>query len=147
MKTKPIEVPEEILDILHGSHLGRRSESDQVRTALAIHLFLEGLISIGKAAALAGEARVEIEWRLVEMGLPTVALKDENSAGASVAARKVSMSAYHPSSQARTYSSPGANSMTGWPPKASGLRAWSVTCITMCPRALEMVLMLRVSTE
>lgn len=72
MRTETIEVPEEILDLLQGSHLGRRSRPDQVRTALAIHLFLEGLISIGKAAELAGEARVEFEWQLAEMGLPTV---------------------------------------------------------------------------
>ncbi len=43
-----------------------------MRTALAIHLFLEGLVSIGKAAELAGEARVEFEWLLAKMGLPIV---------------------------------------------------------------------------
>lgn len=72
MRTKTVEVPEEILDLLQDSHLGRRSEPDQVRTALAIHLFLEGLISIGKAAELAGEDRVGFESRLAEVGLPTV---------------------------------------------------------------------------
>jgi predicted HTH domain antitoxin len=72
MRTKTIEVPEELLDLLHESHLGTRPEPERVRAALAIHLFLEGLISIGKAAELAGEARVDFEWRLVEMGLPTV---------------------------------------------------------------------------
>ena len=44
----------------------------QVRAALAIHLFLEGLLSVGKAAELAGEPRVEFEWLLVELGIPTV---------------------------------------------------------------------------
>jgi predicted HTH domain antitoxin len=72
MKTKTVEVPEEILDLLQRSRLGRRSGPDQVRTALAIHLFLEGVISVGKAAELAGEPRVDFEWQLVEMGLPTV---------------------------------------------------------------------------
>jgi predicted HTH domain antitoxin len=72
MKTKTVEVPEELLDLLQRSRLGRRSGPDQVRTALAIHLFLEGVISVGKAAELAGESRVDFEWQLVEMGLPTV---------------------------------------------------------------------------
>lgn len=70
MKTKTIDVPEELLDLLKRSRLGKRSGADQVRAALAIHLFLEGLVSIGKAAELAGEARVELEWLLAEMGLP-----------------------------------------------------------------------------
>ncbi|CCF85438.1 UPF0175 family protein [Nitrolancea hollandica] len=69
---KMVEVPEELLDLLPQSRLGSRSEADQVKTALAIHLFLEGLISIGKAAELAGEPRIDFEWLLAEMGLPTV---------------------------------------------------------------------------
>ncbi len=72
MKTKTVEVPEEILELLQRSRLGGRSGPDQVRTALAIHLLLEGVISVGKAAELAGEPRVDFEWQLVEMGLPTV---------------------------------------------------------------------------
>ncbi|MCL4532116.1 MAG: UPF0175 family protein [Actinobacteria bacterium] len=71
MKTRTIDIPEELLDLLKGSRLGSRSGADQVRTVLAIHLFLEGLVSIGKAAELAGEPRVEFEWLLTEMGLPT----------------------------------------------------------------------------
>ncbi len=42
-----------------------------MKTALAIYLFLEGRVSIGKAAELAGEPRVDFEWRLVELDLPT----------------------------------------------------------------------------
>ncbi|MBI3977940.1 MAG: UPF0175 family protein [Chloroflexi bacterium] len=72
MKTRRVGVPGELLDLLKGSRLGRKSATDQVRTALAIHLFLEGVISIGKAAELSGEPRVELEWQLVEMGVPTV---------------------------------------------------------------------------
>jgi predicted HTH domain antitoxin len=72
MKTKTIEVPEEILELLQRSRLGGHSGPDQVRTALAIHLFLDGVISIGKAADLADEPRIDFEWQLVEMGLPTV---------------------------------------------------------------------------
>ena len=72
MKMTSVEVPEQLLDLLQRSRLGSRSGADQVKIALAIHLFLEGLISIGKAAELAGEPRVDFEWLLVEMGLPTV---------------------------------------------------------------------------
>ena len=72
MSTRRIDVPEELLDLLKGSRLRRKSAADQVKTALAIHLFLEGFISIGKAAELAGEPRVDFEWQLVEMGVPTV---------------------------------------------------------------------------
>ncbi|MBI2912224.1 MAG: UPF0175 family protein [Chloroflexi bacterium] len=67
-----VEVGDEVLRLLEGSRLARRPAADQVRVALAIHLFLEGVVSIGKAAELAGEPRVDFEWLLVEMGLPTV---------------------------------------------------------------------------
>jgi predicted HTH domain antitoxin len=69
---RTIEVPDELLDLLQGSRLAGRPEADQVRSALAIHLFQEGIISIGKAAALAEVPRVEFEWLLVEMGIPVV---------------------------------------------------------------------------
>ena len=52
--------------------LSKRSASDQVKIALAIHLFLERLISVGRAAELAAAPRLEFEMLLVEMGLPTV---------------------------------------------------------------------------
>ncbi len=72
MQTRKVDVPEEILDLLQRSHLGKQSAADQVKSALAIHLFLEGLISIGKAAELAQVSRLEFEALLVEMGLPIV---------------------------------------------------------------------------
>jgi len=52
MKTRNIDIPEDLLDFLKGSRLGRKSAPEQVKTALAIHLFLEGIVSIGKAAEL-----------------------------------------------------------------------------------------------
>ena len=76
MQTRRVEVPEELLERLQDSRLGRRSTADQVKVALATHLYLEGLISIGKAAELAGEPRIEFEWLLSEMGLP-IAQYDE----------------------------------------------------------------------
>ena len=72
MKTKSVEVPEEILALLQQSRLGSRSEEDQVRAAVAIHLFQEGVISIGKAAELSGDPRIDFQWMIVQMGLPTV---------------------------------------------------------------------------
>lgn len=72
MKTRKIDVPEELLDLLQRSRVGTRAGADQVKAALAIHLFLEGVVSIGRAAELAGIPRVEFEWLLREMGLPTV---------------------------------------------------------------------------
>jgi len=72
MPTRTIEVPEEILRLLEGSRLGGRPEAERVKSALAIHLFQEGVISIGKASELAGEPRVSFEWFLVQMGIPTV---------------------------------------------------------------------------
>ena len=72
MATQKVEVPEEILALFQASRLATRPVSDQVKAALATHLFLEGLVSIGKAAELAGEPRVEFEWLVSQMGLPVV---------------------------------------------------------------------------
>ncbi len=70
MGTKVVEVPEEILELLRASRLKARSEPDQVKTALAIHLFLEEVISIGKAAQLAEQNRVEFELMLSIWAFP-----------------------------------------------------------------------------
>jgi predicted HTH domain antitoxin len=72
MQTTTVDIPAEIVSLLQESHLGSRPPGDQVKAALAIHLFLEGLVSIGKAAELAGEPRVDFEWLLSQMGLPVV---------------------------------------------------------------------------
>lgn len=72
MASKQIEVPEELIELFGSSRLGDRPTEEQVRVALAAHLFLEGLVSIGKAAELAGQNRIDFEWLLVQMGLPTV---------------------------------------------------------------------------
>jgi predicted HTH domain antitoxin len=72
MQTRQVEVLEELLDRLQGSRLGRLAAADQVKVALAIHLFLEGLISVGKAAELAGKPRIEFEWLVSQLALPVV---------------------------------------------------------------------------
>ena len=72
MANETLDVPGELIELLAKSKLAGRPPAIQVRVALAIHLFLEAVVSIGKAAELAGVPRVEFEWLLVEMGIPTV---------------------------------------------------------------------------
>ena len=72
MQNTTVDIPAEILTLLEGSQLSNLPPSEQVTIALAIHLFMEGLISVGKAAELAGESRVDFEWLLTQMGLPVV---------------------------------------------------------------------------
>ena len=72
MTTRTIEVPEEILALLRQSRLGGRAEEEQVRMALAVLLFQQGVISVGRAAELAGEPRATFELLLGEIGIPPV---------------------------------------------------------------------------
>ena len=72
MTTRTIDVPEDILVLLRQSRLGGRPEAEQVRMALAVHLFQQGVISVGRAAELAGEPRATFELLLGEMGIPPV---------------------------------------------------------------------------
>lgn len=72
MQTRTVELPEDILRLLDGSRLGKRPDTDRVSTALAIHLFQEGVVSLGRAAELAHVPRLDFEWLLVQMGIPTV---------------------------------------------------------------------------
>jgi len=72
MQTVEVELPDELLELLKRSHLGERPLAEQVRFALAIHLLQEGVVSVGKAAAMAGEPRVAFELLLAEMGIPAL---------------------------------------------------------------------------
>jgi predicted HTH domain antitoxin len=72
MKTTTIEVADDILGLLAQSKLGSWPPAEQIQTALAIHLFQEGVISVGKAAELAGELRPSFERLLVDIGIPPV---------------------------------------------------------------------------
>lgn len=65
-----IEVPDDLRNMLARSRLGSRPLADQVRLALVIHLFQEGVISIGKAGEMVGEPRPDFERLLIEMGIP-----------------------------------------------------------------------------
>jgi predicted HTH domain antitoxin len=74
VSTKDVAIPEELLDVLKRSRLGKLPIDEQVRAALAIQLYQEGVISIGRAAELAKESRVGMELLLIEMGIPVVRL-------------------------------------------------------------------------
>ena len=65
------EVPSELLDCSQAL-LSERDKSGQIRAALAIHLFVVGDVSLGRAAELAGEPRVEFMKLLGELGIPAV---------------------------------------------------------------------------
>src|SRR4051794_13578614 len=67
-----IEIPDEILTLLEQSPLAGRSHADQVKIALAMYLFQERIISIGRAAELANESRAMLELMLGQMGIPPV---------------------------------------------------------------------------
>ncbi len=72
MRTVEVGIPEELLTFLKRSRLGNRPVPEQVRVALAIHLLQEGVISAGRAAAIAGEPRATLELLLAEMGMPAL---------------------------------------------------------------------------
>ncbi|MCA1723181.1 MAG: UPF0175 family protein [Thermomicrobia bacterium] len=70
MSTAQVEIPDEILTLLEQSPLTGRAHADQVKIALATYLFQERLVSIGRAAELAGEPRAAFELLLSQMGIP-----------------------------------------------------------------------------
>jgi predicted HTH domain antitoxin len=70
MGTRAVEISEELLELLGESRLKQRPLAARVAAALATHLYVEGLVSIGKAAELAGESRMEFEQLLGEIGIP-----------------------------------------------------------------------------
>ena len=72
MQTVEVDIPEELVKLLKQSRLGDRSVAEQVRAALAIQLFQEGVISVGKAASIVGEPRATFEELLAEMGIPAL---------------------------------------------------------------------------
>ncbi len=72
VKLDDVEVPGELLDLLGRSRLPTRDRAGQIRAALAIHLFITGEISLGRAAELAGERRADFVSLLKELGVPAV---------------------------------------------------------------------------
>lgn len=67
-----VDIPGDILALLAQSRLAGHPQAEQVKISLAIHLFQEGIISVGKAAELAGEPRAVFELLLGEIGIPPV---------------------------------------------------------------------------
>jgi predicted HTH domain antitoxin len=72
VKLHDVEVPGELLDLLAQSRLSALDRAGQIRTALAIHLFVVGEVSLGRAAELAGESRPAFAHLLEELGVPVV---------------------------------------------------------------------------
>jgi predicted HTH domain antitoxin len=98
MATTTIDVPDELLALLQRSRLGGRAREAQVRAALAIHLFQEGLVSVGRAAELAGEPRAGFELLLRELGIPPARLDEADYRGTSPALARVGPPPPHPAS-------------------------------------------------
>lgn len=67
-----VQVPEELLELLRASKLATLGVDAQVRVALAIHLFVTGETSKGKAAELAGVDFLTFDETLRELGMPAV---------------------------------------------------------------------------
>jgi predicted HTH domain antitoxin len=72
MKLVKADLPEPIVELLEHSRFGECFGESRLAAALAVHLFRQGEISIGKAAELSGVPRVDFELRLHELGIPTV---------------------------------------------------------------------------
>jgi len=77
VKLDDVEVPSDLLDLLARSRLSGRDKAGQIRVALAIHLFVVGDISLGKAAELSGETRPGFENLLLELDVPIVQYGEE----------------------------------------------------------------------
>ena len=72
MTAQKVDVPEELVALLQRSRLAIRPLAVPVKFALAVLLFQEDVISIGRAAELVGDPRIEFELLLAEMGIPVV---------------------------------------------------------------------------
>jgi predicted HTH domain antitoxin len=70
MSDVAVGVPEELLEQLARSGLGRLEEDRRVRVALAVHLFLTQEVSVGRAAELAGYPLVQFYDVLQALNLP-----------------------------------------------------------------------------
>ena len=96
MKTTRVPLPDDLLELLARSRVGTRPRADQVRATLAVSLFQQGLVSVGKAAELAGEPRASFEALLSEMGISVVQY-DEAEYDADL--RAIRNARYHSTSQ------------------------------------------------
>jgi predicted HTH domain antitoxin len=67
-----VDVPQELIDLLAQSKLAQLEPDRQVQVALALHLFVSGEVSRGRAAELAGLRYLEFDHVVLALGLPTV---------------------------------------------------------------------------
>ena len=67
-----VEIPQELLTQLARSRFAKVGDTERVRVALAIQLFVGDEISVGRAAELAGYPLVEFYDLLRELGIPVV---------------------------------------------------------------------------
>lgn len=67
-----VEVPQELMNQLGQSALASLDESQRVRVALATHLFTSDLVSLGRAAELAGLPLIDFQDLLNSLGIPIV---------------------------------------------------------------------------
>ena len=65
-----LHLPPEIAAAMRARDRGSRSDEEGIRVRLAVALFAEGAISLGKAAALAAMNQYEFALYLKRMGLP-----------------------------------------------------------------------------
>lgn len=80
-----VNVPSELVDLLSHGKLSSLPVEEQIRRALAIHLFITRQVSVGRAAELALMAYGGFLDLLNELGIPAF-FYDENEAFADVSA-------------------------------------------------------------
>ena len=68
-QAKSVDIPEEFLELLARSRLSSVEEDQRVKAALALHLFVTGEVSLGKAAELTGLSRFDFEQLLHELDI------------------------------------------------------------------------------
>ncbi|MBI5287789.1 MAG: UPF0175 family protein [Chloroflexi bacterium] len=83
--TPSVHLPEELAERLRKGALKGASLDDQVKRALAIHLFLTHQVTLGSAAELADTSYRDFWDLLVELGLPVLEYgaeqREEDAAG------------------------------------------------------------------
>lgn len=80
-----VNVPSELVDLLSHGKLASMSVDEQIRRALAIHLFITRQVSLGRASELASMAYGGFLDLLNELGIPAF-LYDEGEAREDVSA-------------------------------------------------------------
>ena len=80
MVSRTVDLPAELLDLLGASRVVTEPESEPIRVALAMFLFVTERVSLGRAAELSGLPYMVFRERLIQEGLPTVFYGEEEFA-------------------------------------------------------------------